>query len=195
MTTEGEGRALPCAVLDSNVIYSRVLHELMGRLAAASRFLTVIWSEELLAESLRVIRDNKPTSQEAAERWVDLVRRAFPDGEVDLSSVPAATDLSQFTADPDDEHVCALAIAGRADYLFTFDKGFRRDALAEKGIALLPLDAYLTNLIDDEPEAVIQVIEAQANAWGGGKPVSELLDAYERAHVPVFAERARKLLS
>ena len=45
--------AVPRAVLDSNVIFSRVLHELLGRVAASLRLLDVIWSDELLAESER----------------------------------------------------------------------------------------------------------------------------------------------
>lgn len=36
---------IPAAVLDSDVIFSRVLHELMGRLALA-RFYRLIWSDE-----------------------------------------------------------------------------------------------------------------------------------------------------
>jgi hypothetical protein len=42
---------LPRAVLDTDVIYSRVLHELIGRLAYQERLLTLIWSDELLNEA------------------------------------------------------------------------------------------------------------------------------------------------
>jgi hypothetical protein len=38
----------PHAVLDTDIIYSRVLHELMGRLARRLRLLDLFWSEELL---------------------------------------------------------------------------------------------------------------------------------------------------
>ena len=40
--------ALPRAVLDTNVIFSRVLHELFGRLSSESRLANLIWSNELL---------------------------------------------------------------------------------------------------------------------------------------------------
>jgi hypothetical protein len=43
--------SLPRAVLDADIIYSRVLHELMGRLATEARLFDLIWSEDLLAEA------------------------------------------------------------------------------------------------------------------------------------------------
>jgi hypothetical protein len=60
----------PRAVLDSDVIYSRVLHELIGRLAHQERLLTLIWSEELLSEARQTLTTRKQVSEEAAERWV-----------------------------------------------------------------------------------------------------------------------------
>lgn len=44
--------SLPLAVLDADIIFSRVLHELMGRLASSARLFDLIWSEELLNERL-----------------------------------------------------------------------------------------------------------------------------------------------
>jgi len=41
----------PRAVLDSDVVFSRVLHDLLGRHATGPRLLTLIWSDELLAEA------------------------------------------------------------------------------------------------------------------------------------------------
>jgi hypothetical protein len=42
-------RSAPHAVLDSDIIFSRVLYELMGRVAAGLRLLDLVWSDELLA--------------------------------------------------------------------------------------------------------------------------------------------------
>jgi hypothetical protein len=39
------------AVLDADIIYSRVLHELMGRVADDLRLLDLVWSDDLLAEA------------------------------------------------------------------------------------------------------------------------------------------------
>jgi predicted nucleic acid-binding protein len=104
--------SLSRAVLDADVIFSRVLHELMGRLASGARLFDLIWSEELLDETKRSLIERKKLSAEAAEAWVEHMRREFPDGRVDPSAIPDDLDLAALTRDPDDAHVCALAIVG-----------------------------------------------------------------------------------
>lgn len=118
------GAPLPRAVLDSDIIYSRVLHELMGRVAADARLLDLIWSDELLDEAARVLRENKPLEPAVAERWVGYMRDSFPAGRVDIAGLGSGVDLTSLTKDPGDHHVCALAVAGGARYLFTFDRGY-----------------------------------------------------------------------
>jgi hypothetical protein len=54
---------IPRLVIDTNVIYSRVLHELIGRLAREARVFDVVWSDELLAEAKRVLIANKPVDE------------------------------------------------------------------------------------------------------------------------------------
>lgn len=184
---------LPRAVLDSNVIFSRVLHELLGRVAASLRLLDLIWSVELLAEAERVLSERKPLTSAQAARWVGYLRDSFPDGRVDPAS--AELDLSELSGDPDDEHVCALAIAGRATYLFSFDRGYLRERLAAHGVQVVSPDLFLSQAIDDEQAAFEALIEEQAQHWGGGRPVAELLAAFERANVPVFAGKARQLFA
>jgi hypothetical protein len=90
---------LPRAVLDTNVIYSRVLHELIGRLAYQERLLTLIWSDELLSEAERTLVTDKPVPQQVAERWVNYMRQAFPDQRVETEHLPADLDLTTLTTD------------------------------------------------------------------------------------------------
>jgi predicted nucleic acid-binding protein len=184
----------PRAILDSDVIYSRVLHELIGRAARGERLLDLIWSDELLDEATRVLRDNKPMPQEVAERWTGYMRVAFPEGRVELSVLPGDVALSAMTNDPDDEHVCALAIAGEADYLFTFDRSYLRDALSAHGVRVVVPDTWLSEVMDTEPSALLRAVQEQASAWGGGRAIGELLDAFDRARTSVFAERVRQAL-
>lgn len=181
---------VPRAVLDSNVIFSRVLHELMGRLAREARLLDLIWSEQLLAEAKRVLIEDKPVSEPIAERWVDYVRGAFPDGRIDITSIAADIDLSTMTSDPGDEHVCALALAGNAQLLVTFDGGFAHEALQAHGVCVVEPDAILAPVVDEHPELMQQILERQASAWGG-RTVTELLDALDRARVPVLVSKVR----
>ncbi len=133
----------PRAVLDTDVIFSRVLYELFGRLAIEHEVLSLIWSDELLNEAHRVLVDRKPLPPQSAERWMSYLRTAFPDGHVDLATPTMQTDLSSFTSDADDEHICALALAGEATLLLTFDHGYKRAAFAERGVEVAEPDEFL----------------------------------------------------
>lgn len=189
--------ALPRAVLDANVIYSRVLHELFGRLAGEGARLSVLWSNELLDEARRVIRDRKPTTDEVARRWVGYLPTAFPANRVDLAERDLAIDLTTLTSDPGDHHICALAIAGNADILITSDAGFGGRShlappLAAHGVSVSTPDAFLTTDAQDEPELYLAIAARQAATWTGGRPLAELLDAYERAGAQGFAALLRE---
>lgn len=181
----------PRAVLDSDVIFSRVLHELLGRVAAELRLLTLVWSDELLAEAERTLILRKPMPEQAARRWAGYLREAFPAERVDLADLPAGINLGALTTDPDDQHVCALAIAGHVELLFTFDRGYLQEPLREHGITVLTPDDFLVAAFDDHPSALLEVLRSQAAVWGGGRPVGELVDAIERARAPLFARRVR----
>jgi len=189
------GAGPPRAVLDSDVIYSRVLHELFGRLATEARLLTIIWSEELLAEACRVLIDRKGLEPAVGMRWVSYLREAFPMGRVDIAAAMRNEPLDDVTIDPDDRHVCALAIGGQADLLITSDRGFVAEPLARRGIEVISPDRLLTQTLASEPTAVLTALAEQAAAWGGGRPVGQLLDALGRAGAHEFATTARIVLA
>lgn len=68
------------AVLDSDIVFSRVLHELMGRVAKRLELLDLVWSEELLAEARRSLVERKGLSEDAAAGWAGYLPQNFPDG-------------------------------------------------------------------------------------------------------------------
>ncbi|MBA3865556.1 MAG: hypothetical protein H0X42_04290 [Solirubrobacterales bacterium] len=74
--------SVPSAVLDADVIFSRVLHELMGRLAAGARLFDLVWSEELLGEAESSLIDREGLASGVAETWVGHMRREFPGGRL-----------------------------------------------------------------------------------------------------------------
>ncbi len=55
-------------------------------------------------------------------------------------------------------------------------------------------DQFLTQLLDREPSAVLDTLEAQARGWAGGRSITELIDALERASATQFAAYARRAL-
>jgi hypothetical protein len=88
----------PRAVLDADIIYSRAMHELIGRVAAELRLLDLFWSEQLLTEAQSSLIDKKRIPPDSAQRWVDYLRRNFPAGRIDCeqASVP---DLASLTSE------------------------------------------------------------------------------------------------
>ncbi len=184
----------PTVVLDTNVVFSRVLHELLGRAGNTGGLLELIWSDGLVAETTRVLIEEKGLDRERAEVWAGLMADVFPAGRVDISQIPSDVDLSALTSDDDDQHICALAIAGEADYILTFDKSFDTKALGALGIDVVEPDVFLSKAIDDEPELIREILVEQAQAWGG-RTVAELIDAIERAGAPAFAAKARELFN
>jgi predicted nucleic acid-binding protein len=185
------GTDAPRAVLDADIVFSRVTHELMGRVAKGLELLDLVWSEELLAETRRSLVEKKELSEDAAARWVGYLPQNFPDGETDLTGAAASVDPSALTDDPDDHHVCRLAIASGATYLFTHDRGYLRSALQRHGVEVTAPDSFLVAAFDDAPEGFLDLLERQAADWAGGRPIAELLAAIERAGAGRFAGKAR----
>jgi predicted nucleic acid-binding protein len=184
----------PRAALDTNVVFSRVLHELLGRAANTGGILELIWSDELVRETTRVLVEKKGLDRRRAEVWAGLMANVFPAGRVEISQIPSDLDLSALTSDEDDQHICALAVAGGADCIVTFDKSFDTQALGVLGVDVATPDTFLCKAIDEGPELFREILVDQAAAWGG-RTVEELIDAIERAGAPVFAAKARKLFT
>jgi predicted nucleic acid-binding protein len=184
----------PRAVLDSDVIFSRVLYELFGRAAATAGLLTLLWSDELLAEAKRALIERKALTGGIADRWVGYLSQSFPDGREDIAARPASVELSAMTTDPGDEHVCALAVAGRADLLITFDRGYLNEPLRAHGVHVIEPDDFLTAGFEEHPRTLHRILDEQASSWGGGRPLPELLDALERARAGRFVALVRASL-
>ncbi len=163
----------------------------MGRVARRLELLDLVWSKELLAEARRSLIEKKGLSEDAAARWVGYLPQNFPDGEADLTGAASSVDLSTLTDDPDDHHICRLAIASGAAYLFTHDRGYLRSALQVHGVEVTAPDSFLTAAFDEASEGFLDLLERQAADWAGGRSIDELLAAIERAGAARFAGKAR----
>jgi predicted nucleic acid-binding protein len=188
------GALPPHAVLDSDVLFSRVLYELFGRAAATAGLLTLLWSDELLVEAKRALIERKALTEAVADRWVGYLRQSFPDGRVEIAARPAGVELSAMTIDPGDEHVCALAIAGRADLLITFDRGYLNEPLRAHGVHVIEPDDFLAAAFEEHPTTLQRILDEQTSSWGGGRPLPDLLDALERARAGRFVALVRASL-
>ena len=109
--------------------------------------------------------------------WAALLRAAFP-----KAVVRARPEIEARLAlpDPDDVHVLAVAIAGHADCIVTFNaQDFPRHLLAEEGIDRRDPDGFLWELQSRHPDQVAKVVEdvrATAERLSGGEiPLKALL--------------------
>jgi len=126
-----------------------------SRVAARLELLQLVWSRELLSEAKQTLMQRKGLSADTAQRWVDYLTANFPEGETDITQALKSAQRSPLTSDPDDLHVCALAIASGSKYLFTHDRGYLHDRLSRHGIEVTDPDPFLASL-EDQPEAMLE---------------------------------------
>jgi len=135
------------ALLDANVLYPAGVRDLLLRLALADLF-RAKWTVAIEDEWIRNLQAHRPDiSPERLERLKHLmhahVRDAIVDGYQTLT--PALTGLP----DPDDRHVLAAAIVGRADVIVTFNvKDFPASALESYGSQAQHPDNFVRHFID-----------------------------------------------
>jgi predicted nucleic acid-binding protein len=181
------------ALLDACTLVPVSLADTFLSLAEAGLY-RPLWSDRILEEvSLAVGRIHPELPPEAVERRIAVMQDFFDDANVTswevLESVVALPD-------PDDAHVLAAAIQGRADVIVTFNvKDFPRDELQRFGIDVQTPDEFLLNQLDLDPDEVLACLARQAEALKS-PPVQlrELLDRLEKLKIQGFTSVARKLL-
>jgi predicted nucleic acid-binding protein len=144
------------ALLDACVLYSAPLCDLLLRLALADLY-RAKWSADIHAEWMRNLAANSPhIPPERIENRRRLMDAHVRDSLVDnYEQLVPALELP----DPDDRHVLAAAITGRADLIVTFNlKDFPEEALAPYGIEAQHPDQFLRHQFDLYPDLVCAVV-------------------------------------
>ena len=170
------------AVLDACVLYPTVLREILLGVAARGLY-EPLWSDRILREWTRAADKIGPGAMVQAEGEAVLARVAFPRATLrEQPNIEARVSLP----DPNDEHVLAVAIAGHADAIVTFNaQDFPRPVLAEFGIDRRDPDGFLWELWSRNPAevaAVVAQVQATAERLSGQDwPVRKLL---KKAQLP-----------
>jgi predicted nucleic acid-binding protein len=106
------------ALFDANVLYSIVITDIVMELASTGLF-RARWSDHIHEEWIRNVVKNRPDiPPEAIERRRSSMDTHFPDALV-TGYQPLIDSLA--LPDPDDRHVLAAAISGRADVVVTLN--------------------------------------------------------------------------
>lgn len=181
------------ALLDACTLVPISLADTFLSLAEAGLY-RPLWSDRILEETQLAVKRIRPgLSPESVERRIAVMRDFFEDANITdwevLESVVALPD-------PDDAHVLAAAIQGRADVIVTFNvKDFPHDELQRFGIDVQTPDEFLLNQLDLDPDEVLDCLARQAHALRY-PPVQlkELLGSLERLNLPGFTSEARRHL-
>ncbi|EEI77193.1 toxin-antitoxin system, toxin component, PIN family [Corynebacterium striatum ATCC 6940] len=181
------------ALLDACTLVPISLADTFLSLAEAGLY-RPLWSKRILEEAeLAVKRIHPELPPEAVERRMAEMQDFFDDANVTNWEV-LGNDVS--LPDPNDVHVLAAAIQGRADVIVTFNvKDFPKDELQRFGIDVQTPDEFLLNQLDLDPDEVLGCLARQAEALKD-PPVQlrELLDGLEKLKIQGFTSVARKLL-
>lgn len=169
-------------LIDACVLYPTVLREVLVGCAARGLFVP-LWSERILEEWVRATVKLGEAAHLLARGEVAALAARFPQAMV---RVPHGMAERLWLPDPDDAHVLAAAIAGRADAILTLNAAdFPRGVLAEEGLVRLDPDNFLIGLLEHAPETVRAVaggVAAEATRLSGEDWTSQRLMKKARLH-------------
>jgi predicted nucleic acid-binding protein len=181
------------AVLDANVLYSYPLTSVLLELAEA-RLYRPIWSKDIHEEWIRAVTRSRPDiAPEKLERRRVAMDQALPDAcVIGYQRLVPAIELP----DPDDRHVVAAAIRGKAQVIVTFnEKDFPAAVLEEFDLATQH-PAFLRNLIDLAPNIVRARLATMINGFSNpAMTYEEYISVLERQSLPETAAALRELFA
>lgn len=176
-------------ILDSCVIFPMPLCDTLLSAAEADLY-CVHFSQEILDGATRnLVKNGKMTDAKAA-RFQTMIKNTFPEAMVE---VPPSL-VEAMTNHPGDRHVLAAAIIANAKIIVTDNlKHFPPEALEPYGIEVQHPDVFLTQLFDNDPESMVEVIRQQAeDLKNPPQTVAEIIEKLEKNNrVPEFASKVR----
>ena len=148
-----------CAFLDASVLYPVSLRNLLMRLGIGGLF-EARWSTHVHEEWIRAVVRDRPDLpiaklhqlRDAMDRYADDCLVAGYEPLINSIALP----------DPNDRHVVAAAIIGRADVIVTANlRDFPSEALDRYNIEAQHPDEFIRHLIDLTPVVVVDAVRDQ----------------------------------
>jgi len=180
-------------VYDACVLFPPSLRDLLVRIAQTN-IVRARWSEDILDECFRSIRDKNPLVdatklQRTRKLMVAAVRDCMVEG---YRSLVNSIELP----DRDDRHVLAAAIRAGPQAIVTFNtKHFPSDRLSKFDLEAKHPDEFLVDLLDLDEELVARLVLEQAAALKNpAHPVDAVLDRLEKLAITRAVARLRKLV-
>ena len=145
------------AFFDACVFYPAPLRDLLLRLASTNLFRTR-WSAEVQEEWVRSLIADRPELADKLGRTRELMEKAIPDAEVTgyQGLIPSLN-----LPDPDDRHVLAAAVVGRADVIVTLNlRDFPESQLQPLGIEAQHPDVFVRHVLDVDLPVALTAVKA-----------------------------------
>jgi len=149
------------ALLDANVLYPAPLRDYLLSLAAVEVFQPK-WTQQIHDEWIRnLLMNRKDLTRTQLTKTQQAMDAAFPDA--DVTGYSGSIDKLDLP-DVDDRHVLAAAIHGDARTIVTMNlKDFPTARLRTFDIVAQHPDAFVTNLIQLEPESCLTALRNQVS--------------------------------
>jgi predicted nucleic acid-binding protein len=174
---------VPRTVLyDACVLYPAPLRDLLMHLALTSLY-RATWTDAIHEEWLCSLLKVRPNlTREQLERTRRLMNQHALDALITgYEHLIPSLELP----DPDDRHVLAAAIHGKAEVIVTYNlSDFPVDTLARYGIEAQHPDEFITSLLDLDPGAVVEAVRRQRQSLRHPpKTADELLAIFAKQHL------------
>lgn len=181
----------PVAVYDACVLYPFHLRNVLIQ-CAFDGLVEARWTDDIHDEWIRNLAANTPPlSSERLIATRDRMKVVLPDADV-ANYRGFIPDLR--LPDPDDRHVLAAAIAGKASLIVTWNlKDFPAKDLASHGVTSQSPDAFLTDLHAAFPDALISSVKrARHNLRKTMPSVDAFIDGLQQSGLKTFAALLRQ---
>lgn len=173
-------------LIDACVLYPTVMREVLLGVAARGLF-TPLWSGRILEEWARAAARLGDGFEDMARGEIALLKARWPEAEI---AYPDQLETSLHLPDPNDTHVLAAAIAGKADVLLTMNlKDFPTRTVSAHGVVRRDPDGMLREMFGENPQIVGQVAEnvRQVAERLSGEP-QEMRKLMKKARLPRLAK-------
>lgn len=146
-----------CVLLDANVLYPAALRSVLVYLATTGLF-RARWSVTIHEEWIRSVLAKRPDlTRPQLEQVRDLMIKAIPDSMV--FGAEFLVDHIELP-DPNDRHVLAAALQGKAERIITFNlKDFPDAALLPYGCLAQHPDDFIVELLEENFALVAATLE------------------------------------
>ncbi len=180
------------AFLDANVLFPAATRSVLLELARKKTY-RLLWSDRVHDEWMRNLAAKFPHIPPAKITRMRMLMEGYVNDATVTEYEPLMAPL--VLPDPDDRHVLAAAIHGRASIIVTSNlRDFPDTALAAHGITAITADAFALHLLALDRDGVLEALEGD-RADMHNPPLSAVayLDALTNSGMKAFADAVRPL--